>query len=604
MAEKVKKGIEGKTKKKKLTEKIKTELFVGARRIHERSKAEDRLKALGFIEGGEPLTPPDYAGAGGQLCLELNGDKPPALERPVFLISTSAGEVGVDLDADHMVCDLVAWERMVQRLGRVNRKGGRETKIRIVAFKQDKKDIETLKQPFNYLPKNENKMMDGSPGALLELKRQSEENKELENILQQATTPHPLYPALTRALVDAWSMTSLKQHAGRPEVITPWLRGWLENDKPQSTVVWRKYLPVRTKVKAVTKKEVDGFFEAAQPHLSEKLETETDRVSGWLIKRAASLLNDKDTQLKSENVVAFALAPDGTLRKSFQLKYLADENNKKDIEENITGATLVLDVRLGGLNENGLLDDDANNEDIAADNNDKWDVGFRIRCSEGDNNGSDPADYRFATRQSDEGEDLEYLFITTDTTEESRAISTRPQRLDEHQCWAEKCARRIAEDVGLAGDFAETLAIAARLHDEGKRAGRWQRGFKAKSDGKYAKTKGPLDHSILGGYRHEFGSLPYAEKDDKWQQLPNELQELVLHLIAAHHGYGRPVIATKGCDDAPPSQLQRRARDVALRFARLQKQWGPWGLAWWEALLRAADQQASRENDNRGDANG
>jgi len=33
-----------------------------------------------------------------------------------FLGATSAGEVGVDLDADHMVCDLVAWERMVQRL--------------------------------------------------------------------------------------------------------------------------------------------------------------------------------------------------------------------------------------------------------------------------------------------------------------------------------------------------------------------------------------------------------------------------------------------------------------------------------------------------------
>src|SRR5439155_6447284 len=42
---------------------------------------------------------------------------------PVFLIATSAGEVGVDLDAEHMVCDLVSWERMVQRLGRVNRRG-------------------------------------------------------------------------------------------------------------------------------------------------------------------------------------------------------------------------------------------------------------------------------------------------------------------------------------------------------------------------------------------------------------------------------------------------------------------------------------------------
>ena len=78
--------------------------------------------------------------------------------------------------------------------------------------------------------------------------------------------------------------------------------------------------------------------------------------------------------------------------------------------------------------------------------------------------------------------------------------------------------------------------------------------------------------------------------------LPPDLQKLALHLVAAHHGWARPVISTSGSDD-PPSVLEERARDVTLRFARLQKQWGPWGLAWLEALLRAADQQASRDND-------
>ena len=79
--------------------------------------------------------------------------------------------------------------------------------------------------------------------------------------------------------------------------------------------------------------------------------------------------------------------------------------------------------------------------------------------------------------------------------------------------------------------------------------------------------------------------------------LSHEMKDLVRHLIAAHHGRARPVIETAGCEDAPPSLLEARARDVALRFARLQKRFGPWGLAWLEAILRAADQQASRDLD-------
>jgi CRISPR-associated endonuclease/helicase Cas3 len=55
------------------------------------------------------------------------------------------------------------------------------------------------------------------------------------------------------------------------------------------------------------------------------------------------------------------------------------------------------------------------------------------------------------------------------------------------------------------------------------------------------------------------------------------------------------LIGIQGCADAPPSLLEERAREVALRFVRLQRRWGPWGLAYWESLLRAADQQASRE---------
>jgi CRISPR-associated endonuclease/helicase Cas3 len=201
---------------------------------------------------------------------------------------------------------------------------------------------------------------------------------------------------------------------------------------------------------------------------------------------------------------------------------------------------------------------------------------------------------------SDDGEPGSWLVVekwrSDSATEEDRAVG-HPQLLDAHQKLAEQRARELAEQLGLPGQYAKMLVIAARLHDEGKKAKRWQRAFNAPEDGIYAKTVGPLNVALLDGYRHEFGSLAVACRDCEFLKLPTELQELALHLIAAHHGFARPVISVSGCEDAPPSKLKERAREVALRFARLQRSWGVWGLAWWESLLRAADHQASRDND-------
>ena len=44
-------------------------------------------------------------------------------QSPVFLVSTSAGEVGFDLNADHLIGDEAPLDSWIQRLGRVNRRG-------------------------------------------------------------------------------------------------------------------------------------------------------------------------------------------------------------------------------------------------------------------------------------------------------------------------------------------------------------------------------------------------------------------------------------------------------------------------------------------------
>ncbi len=46
-----------------------------------------------------------------------------AVTQSVYLVANAAGEVGLDLDADHLICDLQPADRFIQRLGRVNRRG-------------------------------------------------------------------------------------------------------------------------------------------------------------------------------------------------------------------------------------------------------------------------------------------------------------------------------------------------------------------------------------------------------------------------------------------------------------------------------------------------
>ena len=306
--------------------------------------------------------------------------------------------------------------------------------------------------------------------------------------------------------------------------------------------------------------------------------------------------------------MAFALDPDGGLRKAFGLSELDPAEDKKELERLLAGATLVLDARLAGLRD-GLLDDTEAGLPRTADGRD-WlgdgVVGFRVRSIEASAGVSREKNwrerFRFESAVTEDGEATRWLIVEKwrhDAATEDDRSAAKPQLLGEHQSLTEDHARRLAGALGLDRGDTDVLVLAACLHDEGKRAKSWQRAFHAPKDDAYAKTEGPIDYRLLDGYRHELGSLLRVEDDERVRTLPEEQRDLVLHLIAAHHGFARPVIGTSGCEDAPPSALDEKAAEVALRFARLQDRWGPWGLAWWEALLRAADQQASRDNDAR-----
>jgi len=622
---------------------METDLFVGGRRVAEREEAAKRLLELGMIAGSKSR-----------------------LDKPVFVVATSAGEVGVDLDADHAVLDLVEWERMVQRLGRVNRRGDGDADVWVIPTALDEKTNEALlkdekirarqrerehdadnadedgAESSDKLPKklkederwrvdrwrrkeatlrairslpSSDGAHDASPRALTELKNDEEKARWTE----EGSTPTPLYPELTRAVVESWSMTSLEEHPGRPKV-APWLRGWID-EEAQTSVVWRTWLPRRT--------DVEAFFEAAPVETVETLEIESTTVLDWLAKRVKQVAKaheearhapqkgeeDQDDAnvsgnrppLKRDDIVMFVLDDSHRACTLGELDAL-DKRKSDELFREIAGATIVIDVRLGGLDESGLLDP---KEDKATDVGEKshFRLPFRVHEVESLEALAKDENWRvedtFVSRTNDEGEAVAWLAVETEARQQSTTAdgrsTGRQQNLEEHQAFAERHARRIGQLAGLRPEHVDLLALAAVLHDEGKRAERWQRAFRApKEQRPLGKTTSRPIQSILAGYRHEFGSLPYAERDSRVAALEPGDRDLVLHLIAAHHGFARPILRTEGCDDAPPSALVDRARTTALRFARLEKHWGPWGLAWWETLLRAADQGASRENDELG----
>ena len=605
-----------------------SELLVGERRVYERTALESWLETHGFLSGSKA-----------------------APQTPTFLVATSAGEVGVDLDADHMVCDLVAYERMVQRLGRVNRRGGEERTATVDVFavgpqlktnarKADKeaheKALATFNQrmiPLRHLPRGQDDRHDASPSATIELK------SSRPDAVDAATTPVTLHPELTRPLVDAWAMTSLKRHEGRPEV-SPWLRGWDEDEDPQTTVAWRKYLPYVRMDSGISAPPtmVAEFFQSAPIHATEKLEAASSQVLDWLLKRAVQIGKrgkDHELAVKDQEIIAMLIDRAGehiASVKFSELRHLAApaksmskseqrsrDRRKREWERLLPSALLVLDARIRGLRD-GMLDEKSESEASVADTDGHWRemkedsstkqahplIGFRVEevtASEDEEGLTFPAEIEdwqhvrtFETRFDTDGAVRSGLAVfkwpDDPTDEDSRSILSAPQALSDHTDHVAARARDLATRLGLPDEEVEALSTAARLHDHGKAAMRWQNAMNAPKDGRpYAKTRGGGNWRLLEGYRHEFGSLLKAELEN----FPDNTRDLILHLIAAHHGNARPIISFEGCEDGPPSLLESKAGEAALRFVRLQGHYGHWGLAWREAILRAADQGASRE---------
>jgi len=520
----------------------------------------------------------------------------------VFLVATSAGEVGIDLSADHLVTDLPPFDALAQRLGRVNRYGEGDAEVHIYCdklkeppqAKADGEDAEgeddkTGKRKDEYdharyftkllldrLPARCDERREASPSALRALPRDERLN---------ASTPQPEIHHVDALLFDRWSYTTITGTLpGRPPV-AEWLHGKAEWEPPRTTVAWRREVAWLTK-EHLGREKLDDFLADYPLRSRETLSDVTGRVLKHLEKLAAS---DKDSAQ-----FAWLLRHD----RPAEIIKLVELIDRYDSKRNSTldDAIVVLAPEVGGLSE-GLLDGDAKyDSDVSYDLGPK-EAERLVHESEEDPNAPTGMRLVRSVKRQIEGDDVLrwwHLYAASQRADDDGSRNSRKELLLEvHLQRTEVWAARLAERLALPEQQQKALARAGRAHDLGKQRRVWQRSIKRFKEPPLA--KGPMQPSELGHYRHELGSLHDAD----FTGLSEAGKELALHVVAAHHGRARPHFPVIECFDPEVRDelVAALVREVPMRFDRLQRLYGRWGLAWLESILRAADVLGSEEDE-------
>ena len=172
----------------------------------------------------------------------------------------------------------------------------------------------------------------------------------------------------------------------------------------------------------------------------------------------------------------------------------------------------------------------------------------------------------------------------------------------QHNADVSKKVKEIAKVLKLPKPLNDALELAGKYHDLGKANEIWQKTAGHDPDvenftPKAKSNSAGVNWRKLDGYRHELGSAVAACNIDEISV--HKERDLILHLIASHHKWGRPHFRP----DAFPPGMDKNIcaefhRDAMQRYIRLQERFGHWRLAWLEALLRRADGIVSAADPN------
>jgi CRISPR-associated endonuclease/helicase Cas3 len=525
-------------------------------------------------------------------------EEPPAEQ--TWLVATSAGEVGVDITSERQVSSLVTADHLIQRFGRLNRFGSGHGHAHVIYTKPKEKETALL-ETLEYLQGLPD--LDGHRDIRCLSLRQKPPDADAQTGLPKLADLHDW-------LIELWCQTS-DPVKGYPPVES-WLHGSEENEGPETEIAWRADVEALSSedVPEQQRKLALRFYPV---RAREKLREPTRRIKDKLKKLA-------ETQSAAKVLIR---------RKDRSISV----TELRDIEgAELDYALIILPLNVGELIRGMLWADTSESSDPPSDVADSIDVDERkrerwlgVRGEHGSYQFT-----RFAVPEEpvpvDDLEDalIDFaerrgmrivlqvpLSIPEDGGDPCRVLiylrqrpelnsSSKPVYLEPHCNDVSSLAGELAERLvpGLAALYRE----AGRLHDTGKGRNLWQRVMG--NNDPSVKIAKPIRFAKggagLGGYRHELGSLVQA-RGAGGSSPTNSESDLLLHLIASHHGHARPHFPANAHDVERFKDSGDAMAESVDRFGRLTDEWGPWGLAYIEAIFKAADGIASSQAEEQPD---
>jgi CRISPR-associated endonuclease/helicase Cas3 len=574
--------------------------------------------------------------------LKSQRDRTAATDSPTFLVATSCVEVGADIDCDHLGVDACAADSLIQRLGRVNRLGAstREVSVRLVGAAGGSGPAGQVFRRVQELVAD-GLELHGSPSTfpallcgdaeLQEARRKlagavdEEQHKEAESSIRELSEmARALFdvrvppPALTAAILDDFAMTSKHPAPGARPDVGRWLHGSVEDSSLYVELAWRADLDRATKPKDAERLVAAfpiGARETARCPLYEAVDllkavrgrAAEDDARFVLIARYGNTtscplrdLPSDDGKLRAALFDATVVLPTSAGGYDGKFVNLDSKQSVSDIAEEaqptsrarrrrlwIDSGRVTLSSEASG--EAQHIEPDTDAEDLLGEVADAAGelLGAGWRLVEAVGSGA-----RGVVVAREDGRALEEA-----EDDDASLCFKEDVLLTTHLGDARTKATELCQRLTLPTSIRDTVIEAAGQHDLGKDRPWWQRAVGRIEKPAVAKSGQPrFDHKINRGYRHELGSV--ADLDDGKVTLPAGVdRELCLHLVAAHHGHARPGFRLEAAGPVVTDAAKRALTETPARFAKLQARYGWWALAWLEALVKAADGLASRDEE-------